>query len=202
MIIAQWMPADGDLRGSSRRPASAHPTSGRPVHAATSIGGPCSVEYLRFAVTRQRRFDRFNADVCFHGDRHTPGQQSAAEPVQHHHEVNDPARDRDVRDVRRPDLFGPGPCHATHQIRVDAVPRPRFAGSLPAVTSLVAHPAHQRPPDHDPFVRQHRAHHPVVRGGVIEMLFVDPPHDRQVGRGHWPRRAIARRTRYTNLLRQ
>jgi hypothetical protein len=52
------------------------------------------IEDLRFAVTSQRILQRLDAERRFHRYRYTPRQQQAAEPVEHHRQINEATRHR------------------------------------------------------------------------------------------------------------
>ena len=71
---------------------------------------------------------------------------------------------------------------------MDLVARRGFRRVRPAVDRLDSHPPHHRgdtlAPDLDALAAQQIAQHPAARERVIEMQFVDPPHDPQVGRRH------------------
>jgi hypothetical protein len=57
-----------------------------------------------------------------------------------------------------------------------------------AVERLDAHPPHHRgnpfASDRDALATQQIAQHPAARKRIIEMQFVDPAHDRQIGGRH------------------
>lgn len=77
----------------------------RPVESAlTALVG---VENLELAVARQDFLQRLDAEVGLHRDRHPPGQDLAAEPIDDGHEIDEPPRHRDIADASRPDLVGP-----------------------------------------------------------------------------------------------
>src|SRR5205823_9731582 len=71
---------------------------------------------------------------------------------------------------------------------VDLVPSSRFGGIRPAIERLDPHPPHHRrdplAADRDALPTQQIAQHPTARERVVEVQFVDPPHDRKIGRGH------------------
>jgi hypothetical protein len=58
-------------------------------------------------MLRQRLLDRIETERHFHRDRESPGQDPAAEPVDHGGEIDEAARHRDVGDVHRPNLIRP-----------------------------------------------------------------------------------------------
>ena len=64
------------------------------------------VEDLWPAVTGQSFVQRLNAELDLHGDRQSPSEDPAAEPVDDGGEIDEAARHRDIRDVHRPDLVG------------------------------------------------------------------------------------------------
>ena len=76
-------------------------------------------------------------------DRHPPGQDPAAEPVDDGGQVDEAPRHRHVGDVHRPDLVGAVDVMPAQQVRVDLVPRRWLRGVRLAVERLDAHPLHQ-----------------------------------------------------------
>ncbi len=65
------------------------------------------VEDLRLAL-HQARFLRVQAEATVQGVRQAPGQHVAAVLVHDRDQVHEAPVQRDVRDVRAPDLIGPG----------------------------------------------------------------------------------------------
>jgi hypothetical protein len=98
------------------------------------------------------------------------------------------ARHRDVGDVHRPDLVGPGDGQFPQQIGVDLVPRRRFRGVRLAVKRLDAHAFHQRgnvqPPDLEAFLDQQTLQHPAARERELHVQLVDPVHQLQISVRH------------------
>ena len=72
--------------------------------------------------------------------------------------------------------------------------RCRFRGVRAAVDRLDAHLLHQRgdvePPGLQPFSPQKPLQHPASGKRVVEMKFVDPPHQGQIAVRYWTRRII------------
>ena len=79
------------------------------------------VENRRLSVQGERFLDRFEAKIHLHGDRNTPRQHPPAEPVQHHGQVDETTRHRNVGDVGGPDLVRPFDRQAAKKIRVNLV---------------------------------------------------------------------------------
>ena len=161
-----------------------------PGELAALIG----VENLRPAVTGQSFLQRLDAELGFHRDRHPPGQNPAAEPVDHGRQIDEAARHRDVGDVHRPDLVGPHDRQLAQQIRDrSCAPAPASRCSAddrsprsPSASSAWPHAGgrSRRPRP------QQIAQHPAAGKRVVQMQFVDPPHDRQIGRRHRPGQVI------------
>ena len=144
------------------------------------------VEDLRPAVLGECVGDRLEAELHLHRDREPPGQNPAAEPVDHGGEIDEAARHGDVGDVHRPHPVRPLDLHVAQQIRVDLVPRRRLRGVRPAIERLDRHALHHRSnpaaTDRDALAAQQVAQHPAARERVVEMQLVDPPHDRKIRR--------------------
>ena len=77
------------------------------------------------------------------GIRQPPGQDRPAGPVDDRHQIEEAASDRDVGDVRRPDLVGPVDRHTAQQVGEDLVSRRRLRGVLFRPKRRDPHPAHQ-----------------------------------------------------------
>src|SRR5215212_2789294 len=112
--------------GGKRRPRLSTPCCDqvrlalrRPVE--TGLAALIGVEDLRPAVTGERFFQRPDTKRRLHGDRQPPGENPAAEPVDDRGEVDEAARHRDVGDVHRPDLVGPGDRYVAQQVGIDLV---------------------------------------------------------------------------------
>jgi len=67
----------------------------------------------------------------------------------------------------------------------------------PLIDRRDAHAPHERPrmlaPDPHALGLQQIAQHPTPREGQLEMQLIDPPHERELRRGHWRRRVVDRR---------
>ena len=74
------------------------------------------------------------------------------------------------------------------------MPRRRLRGVRLAIDRLDRHALHQRgdvqASGHDAFAGEQIAEHPAARERIIEMQFVDPAHQRQIGRRHRPGQVI------------
>jgi hypothetical protein len=139
-------------------------------------------------VPGQRFANRFEAEFDIHRNRHAPGQNPSAEPVDHRRQIDKAARHRDVGDVHRPHLVRSLNRQTTQKIRIDLVPRRRLRCVRPTIQRLDAHAPHHRghvlPPDHHSFPAQQVTQHPAARERIVQMQRVDPSHDRQIGRRH------------------
>src|SRR5882672_1847515 len=62
------------------------------------------VEDFRPAVTRESIFQRLDAEGRLHRDRQPPRQNTTGRPVEHHGEIDEAVRHRNVGDVHGPDL--------------------------------------------------------------------------------------------------
>ncbi len=115
----------------------------------------------------------------------SPRQDAAAEPVDDCGQIDEAARHGNVGDVHRPDLVGPDDGEIAQQIGIDLVPRRRLRGVGAAVERLDVHLLHERSdvtPAHAVALRvQEPLQHPASRERVVEMQFVDPAHQRQIG---------------------
>src|SRR5260370_21831399 len=88
-----------------------------PVNAEPVNCEPWSVfEDFRPAMTSESILQRLDAEGCFHGDRQPPRQNTTCCPVQHHGEINEATRHRDVGDVHRPDLVRSRDLHVAQQV--------------------------------------------------------------------------------------
>jgi len=64
-------------------------------------------------------FDRGDAEICGHRDRHALRQDATCGPIDHGGEVDNAFRHRDVSDVHHPDVMGPRDCQTAQQLRID-----------------------------------------------------------------------------------
>ena len=126
-------------------------------------------------------------------------KDAAARHVDDRREIDEAAPHRDVADVHRPDMIRPVDLHAAQKIRVDLVARRRLARIRPPIDRLDPHPLHQRrdmpAADDDALAPQQIAQHPRSGEGIIEMQFVETPHQLQVLGRHRPRLVIDRAPR-------
>ena len=159
--------------------AGEHAGEGRARELRALVG----IEDVRLAVTSQRILQRFHAERCLHRDRQPPRQHAAAEPVEHHGQIDEAARHRDVGDVHRPHLVRSRDRHPTQQIRVDFVAGLGLGRARTAIKRLNRHPLHQRlhvtTSDLAPLGHQQAAQHPRAGEGELQMQPVETPHDRQ-----------------------
>jgi hypothetical protein len=144
------------------------------------------VEDLGPAMPGERFVQRLDAERRLHGDRQSPGQNPAAEPVDHRGEIDEAAGHGHVGDIHGPDLVRMVDAHAAEQVRVDLVPRRRFRGIRLAVDRLHAHPLHQRSDmpaaDFDPLFGEEIPQHPAPRERKLKVDLVHPTHDDEIGR--------------------
>jgi hypothetical protein len=163
-----------------------------PVKVAPVNCEPWSgVEDVRLAVTRQSVLQRLDAECRFHGNRQPPRQHPATEPVEHHSQIDEAMRHRDVADVHRPHLVRPLDRQAAQQVRIDLVAGRGLGRVRTAIERLYPHPLHQRlhvtTADLAPLGRQQASQHPRAGEGELQVQPVEPTHDRKVGLRHRPR---------------
>src|ERR1019366_9461168 len=97
------------------------------------------VEDFRLAMLRQSFLQRLNAKLCLHGDRYSPSENPAAEPIDHGDEINKALLHRDVADIRRPYLIWLGDQQIAQEIRINLVPRRRLRCIRLAINRLDRH---------------------------------------------------------------
>ena len=102
------------------------------------------VEDLGLAMVGESFFQGLGAELRLHRNRQPPGQNPATEPVDNGTEIDEAACHRDIGDVHRPDLIGPGDRHRAEQIWVNLVAQGRLRGVGPAIDRLDAHAPHRR----------------------------------------------------------
>ena len=90
--------------------------------------------------------------------------------------------------------FGAFDLHPAQKIGIDLVPRRGLARVRPPIDRLDPHALHQRrdmaAADRNALALQHVAQHPAARERIVEMQFVDAPHDLQVLGRNRPRLVI------------
>ena len=137
----------------------------------------------------ERLLQRLDAERRLHGDRHPPGQNPAAEPVDHGGEIDETACHGDVGDIHGPDLVRTVDAHAPEQVGVDLVPRRGLRGVRLAEDRLQAHPLHQgrdmTATDFDPLLVEEIAQHPASRERQLEVELVHATHDGEIGGRYW-----------------
>ena len=111
-------------------------------------------------------------------------QDPPAEHVDDGGEIDEATRHRKVGDVHRPHMIGALDLFPAQEIGINLVTRRWLAGVRPAIDRLDSHALHQRrhmaTADRDALALQEIAQHPAACEGVVEMQFVEPPHDLQV----------------------
>src|SRR5258708_1206193 len=152
------------------------------------------INNLGLAAFGRRLLDRLQAEVHLHGDRHPPGQNAAAPPIEHGSQIDEAARHRDVADVHGPNLVRAFDGETAQQVWIDLVARRRLRRVRSPVERLDAHAPHQGDDaitaDLDAFGPQEIAQHPAPGEWEVEMQLVEPPHDRQIGRRNRTRQVI------------
>ena len=152
------------------------------------------VEDVWLAVTSQSLCQRLDAERRLHGDRQPPRQHPAAEPVEHHGQIDEPARHRDVGDIHRPHLIRPLDHDPAQQIGVDLVSGLGLARARTAIERLYPHPPHQRlhmpTADLAPLGSQQASQHPRTGEGELQMQPVEMAHDRKLRLRHRPRPVV------------
>src|SRR6202163_2665270 len=152
------------------------------------------VEDARPAMTSESILQRLDAEGRLHRDRQPPRQNTTCRPVQHHGEIDEATRHRDVRDVHGPDLVRPRDLHAAQQIRIDLVTRLGLRGARTAIERLYPHPLHERlhmpAADLAPLQSQQASQHPRAGEGKLQVQPIETLHDREVDRGHWTRQIV------------
>ena len=139
----------------------------------------------------ERLFQRLDAEIRRQRDRQPPGQDLAAEPIDHGGQINEAAGHRNVGDVHRPDLvsprrrYRPRRCEVAEQVRADLVARRRFRRVRTAVERRDRHLLHQRrdvEPTHRMAFGLHQAfQHPAPGKGIVQRPFTGPAHQREIG---------------------
>ena len=91
--------------------------------------------------------------------------------------MDEAPRHRDVGNVHRPDLVGPGDGKFPQQIGVDLMPRCRFRPVRPSIQCLDAHALPQRgkvqTPDLEPILDGQSLQHPAAREREFHVTLVD-----------------------------
>jgi hypothetical protein len=94
-------------------------------HAGESCAGelraPVGVEDVGLAVPGDRFLDGFGTEVDRHVDRQPPIHVPSAESVEHHGQVDEAARHRDIGDVHRPHLVRLVDRQAKQKVGADLV---------------------------------------------------------------------------------
>src|SRR3981189_1657757 len=146
------------------------------------------VEDVRPAVTRESIFQRLDAEGRLHRNRRPPRQNTTGRPVEHHGEIDEAVRHRNVGDVHGPDLVWTRNLQATQQIRMDLVAGVGLGGARTAIERLYPHPPHQRlhmpAADLAPLQSQQASQHTRTGEGILQVQPIQMPHDREVGGRH------------------
>lgn len=149
--------------------------------------------------SQQGPFQRREAEAGVQRHRQLPGQHVAAEPVQDGHEEGEAVQERDVGDIRRPDLVGSLDRQAAQQIGKDPVARCRRRRARSRDDGRQTHPSHQ---PGDPLVidrvalgLQPSGHLRRSEEGRAGVLLVDPAHQRQIELALALQRMVERRAR-------
>ncbi len=163
------------------------------------------VHDVRHAVVGDRLFQRLDGGIRRQTDRQSPRQDSTAGPVEDHGQIHEAAAHRDVGRVHRPDLVRAVDGDAAQQIREHGMLAMPATGPRPLVERLDAHPAHQRgdmlAADRDAFAIEQVTQHPTAGERMLQVQFVDTPHQRQVRVRGRLRLVVDRRARQVQQLR-
>src|SRR6267143_329323 len=95
-------------------------------------------------MTIESILQRLDAEGRLHRDRQPPRQNTTCRPVQHHGEIDEAVRHRNVGDVHGPDLVWTRNLQAAQQIRMDLVAGLGLGGARTAIERLYPHPPHDR----------------------------------------------------------
>ena len=143
------------------------------------------VEDFRPAMTSESILQCLDAEGRLHRDRQPPRQNTTCRPVQHHGEIDEAVRHRNVRDVHRPDLVRPPDLDAAQQIRIDLVAGLGLGGARTAIERLYPHPPHERlhmpAADLAPLQSQQASQHTRTGEGILQVQPIETLHDLEVG---------------------
>src|ERR1700675_3263365 len=152
------------------------------------------VEDFRPAMTSESILQRLDAESRLHRNRQPPRQNTTCRPVQHHGEIDEAVRHRNVRDVHGPDLVRPPDLDAAQQIRIDLVTGLGLGGARTAINRLYPHPPHERlhmpAADLAPLQSQQASQHTRTGEGILQVQPIETLHDRQIGGRYRPRQII------------
>jgi hypothetical protein len=141
---------------------------------AGELAALVGVEDVRLAEARQGLLQRRDAERAVHGVGQPPGEHRPARPIHDRHEIKEAAADRDVGDVRAPDLVRSIDGETAQEVRVYLV-----LGRRPAQAWLRAERGNVRP--------QQCRHSPRAEEWPGGEQLVDPPHQHEIvvigGRG-------------------
>jgi hypothetical protein len=82
-------------------------------------------------------------EAGMHGVGKTPRQHFACRPIHNRNQIEEPTPDRNVGDVRTPDLIGTVNHHALQQVRINPMRWMGLAGFGPFIYGFQAHQSHQ-----------------------------------------------------------
>ena len=112
-----------------------------------------------------------------------PRQHPATRPVQDRKQIHEAPRHREVGDIGGPDMIGSRDHQVTQEIGVNLMGRMPPAERRLPIQGLKAHAAHQGghmpPPHRVPLVPQEITQHAGAGKRILQMEFVDPPHQCQ-----------------------
>src|SRR3546814_19412093 len=100
------------------------------------------IEDFWLAEARQRFLQRRHAKAGIPGVRQSPGQNLAARPVHHAHQIQETLSHRAVRHIGPPNMVGPLDRQLAPQIGTDPVSRMRSARSRAWVARPPTQPPH------------------------------------------------------------
>ncbi len=93
----------------------------------------------------QGSVERLQAEGCIQRDRHRPRYHVPTEPVHNRHQIHEPLRESDVRDIRPPDLIGSRDGQPSEQVGVPPMLRRSHAQPRLWVDGFQPHPPHEPP---------------------------------------------------------
>ena len=89
---------------------------------AGELAALVGIENLRLAVAGDRFLYRFDAEVGRERVRQAPAEHPSRGPIEHREQIDEAALHRDVGDVGRPNVVGPGDRRVAQQVGEDARP--------------------------------------------------------------------------------
>ena len=142
------------------------------------------VDDLGRAVAGEGLLDDLSGVTGLQRDGYLVREHAAAGDIHHGGEVDEAARHRNVGRIQRPHLVRVGDGQPAQQIRINLVPRVRFAGARLRCQRLNTHAMHERgdvtPACVNAQFRQLPAQHARPHERMLKMQFVQAAHERQI----------------------